>query len=213
MDKEVFVVDYQMSNLFSVLRAIEKEGFNPKLTSDPDEIATASALVLPGVGAFKTAMDNLRQLGLVDPIIDFIHSGKPFMGVCLGLHLLFEESEEFGLHKGLGVIQGRVKKFHPREGFQDRVPQIKWNTINPSSLSWQESPLKGINKNAWMYFVHSYFVEPIDKNIILSETKYCGTNYCSSIFQNNIFATQFHPEKSGKEGLSIYKNWLSRNYE
>ena len=213
MNNEILVVDYQMSNLFSVLRAIEKEGYTPKLTSDPDKITSAKALILPGVGAFKAAMDNLRHLDLVDPIIDFIQSGKPFMGVCLGLHLLFEESEEFGIHKGLGIIQGRVKKFQSRKGFQDSIPQIKWNNINPLSLSWQESPLKGINKNAWMYFVHSYFVEPLDKNIILSETEYCGISYCSSILQNNIFATQFHPEKSGKEGLKIYKNWLSRNYE
>ena len=213
MNNEILVVDYQMSNLFSVLRSIEKEGYTPKLTSDPNEIASASALILPGVGAFKAAMDNLKRLDLVDPIIDFIQSGKPFMGVCLGLHLLFEESEEFGSHKGLGIIQGSVKKFQQREGFKEKIPQIQWNNINPSSISWQESPLKGIDKNAWMYFVHSYFVEPLDKNIILSETEYCGINYCSSIFQNNIFATQFHPEKSGKEGLTIYKNWLSRNYE
>lgn len=210
MSKKVVIVDYQMSNLFSVVRAIEQIGFNPIVSSSPKEIAVADALILPGVGAFEAAMKNLEKLALVAPIKVFIESGKPFMGVCLGLQLLFETSDEFGQHKGLGVIKGAVKRFEPSEGGKEKIPQINWNTIESKSNTWKNTPLMHLKEKAFMYFVHSYYVLPTEQEVVLSSTSYCGTEYCSSIKQNNIFATQFHPEKSGELGLKIYKNWLAK---
>lgn len=210
MSKKVVIVDYQMSNLFSVVRAIEQIGFNPIVSSSPEEIAVADALILPGVGAFKAAMENLEKLALIVPIKAFIESGKPFMGVCLGLQLLFETSDEFGQHKGLGVIKGAVKRFEPSEEGNEKIPQINWNTIESKSNTWKNTPLMHLTEKAFMYFVHSYYVVPTEQEVVLSSTPYCGIEYCSSIKQNNIFATQFHPEKSGELGLKIYKNWLAK---
>lgn len=210
MSKKVVIVDYQMSNLFSVVRAIEQIGFNPIISSSPKEIAVADALILPGVGAFEAAMENLEKLALIAPIKAFIESGKPFMGVCLGLQLLFETSDEFGQHEGLSLIKGTVKKFEPSEGGKEKIPQINWNTIESKSNTWKNTPLMHLKEKAFMYFVHSYYVVPTEEEVVLSSTPYCGIEYCSSIQQNNIFATQFHPEKSGELGLKIYKNWLAK---
>jgi imidazole glycerol-phosphate synthase subunit HisH len=208
MSKKVVIIDYQMSNLFSVVRAIEQVGYKPIVSNSPEEILAADALILPGVGAFKAAMDNLDKLGLVNPIKKYITSGKPFMGVCLGLQLLFEVSEEFGHHNGLGIIKGVVKRFETSKGGNEKIPQISWNTIQSETTSWDNTPLKHLKENAFMYFVHSYYVIPKEQQVVLSTTPYCGIEYCSSIKINNIFATQFHPEKSGELGLEIYKNWL-----
>ena len=210
MSKKVVIVDYQMSNLFSVVRAIEQIGFNPIVSSFPEDIAVADALILPGVGAFEAAMENLEKLALVSSIKAFIESGKPFMGVCLGLQLLFETSNEFGQHKGLGLIKGAVKRFEPRDGGNEKIPQINWNTIESKSNAWKNTPLMHLREKEFMYFVHSYYVVPKEKEVVLSSTPYSGIEYCSSIIQNNIFATQFHPEKSGELGLKIYKNWLAK---
>lgn len=211
MNKKVVIVDYQMSNLFSVVRAIEQIGHSPIVSNSPEEIVLADALILPGVGAFKAAMDNLEKLALVAPIKAFMESGKPFMGVCLGLQLLFEESDEFGKHNGLGVIKGAVKKFVQSQEGKEKIPQINWNTIQSTSNNgWKNTPLMHLKEKAYMYFVHSYYVVPTKQEVVLSSTTYCGIEYCSSIKQNNIFATQFHPEKSGELGLEIYKNWLAK---
>ena len=210
MSKKVVIVDYQMSNLFSVVRAIEQIGYTPIVSNSSEEILAADALILPGVGAFKAAMDNLDKLGLIDPIKEFINSGRPFMGVCLGLQLLFEVSEEFGHHDGLGIIKGAVKRFEPSKEEKEKIPQISWNTIECKTTFWENTPLKHLKENSFMYFVHSYYVVPEDQQVVLSTTPYCGIEYCSSIKKNNIFATQFHPEKSGELGLEIYKNWLAK---
>ena len=206
--KKIVIVDYQMSNLFSVVRAIEKIGHTPKLSSSNRDLKNADAVILPGVGAFSSAMKNLKKLELVEPIKDYIKTGRPFMGVCLGLQLLFEESEEFGIHSGLGVINGGVKKFENVQGNSNPIPQIGWNKISPFKQNWETSPLNDVETSSWMYFVHSYYVVPKNKEVILSKTSYCGQEYCSSIKKNNVFATQFHPEKSGSLGLKIYDNWL-----
>jgi imidazole glycerol-phosphate synthase subunit HisH len=210
-NKKVLVIDYQLNNIFSVTRALSNVGITPTVTSNFNDIPDADALVLPGVGAFGDAMSNLEKLNMINPILDFVDSGKPFFAICLGLQLLFSESEEFGVHKGLDIVSGKVVKFpNMANGHKLKVPQITWNHINKPSynnINWSDTPFKYVNSGEYMYFVHSFYVSPEDKNIVLSTTDYCETSYCSSILSNNIFATQFHPEKSGEKGLEIYKAW------
>lgn len=211
-DLKIAIIDYEAGNLFSVQHACSFVSLNAEITSDPKKILTADGAILPGVGAFGEAMENLNKLGLVKTIHEYIESGKPFMGVCLGLQLLFSESEEFGLHKGLDLIKGRVVKFPAKnkQGETVKVPQIGWNQIFTPAQSkdtWASSPLKGIAQGEFMYFVHSFYVTPTDPSDILTLTNYDGIEYCSSVQKDNIFATQFHPEKSAQEGIKIYKNW------
>jgi glutamine amidotransferase len=211
-NSNIIVVDYQLGNLFSVKQALKHIGLTCKISSNPNDIGDADALVLPGVGAFKDAMENLNKLGLADEIIKFIKSGKPFFGICLGLQLLFSKSEEFGDSKGLDLIKGSVSKFPniKKNGEISKVPQISWNSIIKSNR-WAESPLNNLENEIDMYFVHSFYVEPDDPSIISSTTFYSDINYASSIQLDNIFACQFHPEKSGEQGLKIYKNWAYIN--
>ena len=202
--KKVAIIDFKVGNIFSVVQACEKIGLTVEVTSDYDTILSSDGVILPGVGAFGDAMKNLEDQNLVVTIKDFIKTGKPFMGICLGLQLLFTYSEEFGTHKGLDIINGSVKKF---DNSKDKVPQIGWNKIYKSNNDWKKTPLKNTINNEYMYFVHSYYVKPYDEDVILSNTNYSGLEYCSSLRKGNIFATQFHPEKSGEKGLEIYKNW------
>ena len=224
-NNKVAIIDFQMGNLFSVNRACEDVGLAPLITSDPAAILSADAVILPGVGAFGDAMNNLKILDIVDPLKDFISSGKPFLGICLGLQLLMSESSEFGRYKGLDIIKGAVVKFPEtiQEEYNVKVPQVGWNKIyRPSGENgerWQNSMLSGIRDTEYMYFVHSYYVVPEDSSIVLSNTNYEGTEYSSSICLNNVFACQFHPEKSSNEGMKIYKNFSAQltknesNYE
>lgn len=201
----IAIIDYGMGNLFSVAHACKTVGLNAIITADKKQIMSADALIFPGMGAFGDAMDNLKQLDLIHPIKDFVQSGKPFMGLCLGMQLLLTESEEFGTHKGLDIIEGSVKRFQTKE---EKVPQIGWNHIQqPITRSWDETPFSSVKNNEFMYFVHSYYITPTDEHVVLSYTSYAGTLYCSSVLKNNIFATQFHPEKSASEGLKIYRDW------
>ena len=213
-NKRVIILDYQLGNLFSVKQACIKVGLDAEISSDKNTIAKADAIILPGVGAFMEAMRNLRSLDLIQPLNDFIAGSKPLFGVCLGLQLLFTESEEFGTEKGLNFINGVIKKF-PSEninGKKIKVPQIGWNTIKKSTTDWGNTPLKDVNEDTFMYFVHSYYVEPEHPDNILTTTNYEEVEYCSGIINNsNIFATQFHPEKSGEVGLGIYSNWAKLN--
>lgn len=203
---KVAIIDYQLSNLFSVKHAFNYLKIDSEITSDKSIIKNCDAAILPGVGAFGDAMENLKQLGLIQIIKDFIFSGKPFIGVCLGLQLLFSESEEFGKHSGLNIVKGKVKKF---SGKGIKVPQIGWNQIVKTDNNlWPNSPLQNIKSGEFMYFVHSYYVKPQDKSVVLSETIYENISYCSSLLTRNVFATQFHPEKSGSEGIKIYHDWL-----
>lgn len=209
-NRKIVIIDYQMSNLYSVKHACEYVGLNASISSDKADLTNADAAILPGVGAFGDAMYNLEKLGLISAIKEFINEGKFFLGVCLGLQLLFGSSEEFGSHKGLDLIKGKVIKFSGlnEQNLPITVPQIGWNTIYyQDKKNWDNSLLKGLSNNEFMYFVHSYYVVPEDKNLITSLTNYEGIEYCSSIQLNNIFATQFHPEKSGPKGLKIYKNF------
>lgn len=207
----VAIVDHGMGNLFSVQQACNFVGLNAVITSDRNCILNASGLILPGVGAFPVAMTNLSNLGLIPVIKEFIETGKPFWGICLGMQLLFSESEEFGVTGGLNIIDGSVLKFSQNLSSRKekiKVPFIGWNKIKShTTVESTTNPLDNINDEEYMYFVHSYFVVPENENIIASTTDYSGINYCSSILKNNIFATQFHPEKSAHEGLKIYANW------
>ena len=204
--RKVVIIDYEMGNLFSVKLACEKVGLDAVISKDKAEIMNAAALILPGVGAFGNAMDMLKELDLIESIKEFINSSKPFLGICLGMQLLMEESEEFGNHKGLGVIKGKVVKL---PFSNDKVPQVGWNKIlkpNGGDKKWGDTLLRGLSEEDYMYFVHSFYVLSYDPDVILSETNYAGLNYCSSLNNKNVFACQFHPEKSGEKGLIIYKN-------
>lgn len=207
---KIAIIDYDMGNLFSVRHACMAAGMDPHITSDRDAILAADAAILPGVGAFGEAMANLTRMDLAGPLSDFAASGKPLMGVCLGLQLLFEESEEFGPHKGLGIIPGRVRRLPAKgpDGRTLRIPQIGWNRIRAprESKGWQDSPLEGLVQGEFMYFVHSYFVEPSRPEDALCVTESGGFEYCSGIRRGNVFAVQFHPEKSATEGIRIYRN-------
>ena len=217
----IVIVDYGMGNLRSVQKAFETVGHEAAVTRDPRAIADASHVVLPGVGAFADCMANLEQYGLVEPIRQAIASGKPFLGICLGLQLLFTESEEFGLHKGLGVLSGRVKKFSfgngqassgkgqaPLDRLGEPVPRLKvphmgWNGV---AVQRTAPPLRGIATGDHFYFVHSYYVEPRDSSLAATMTDY-GIPFVSSVWRDNVFACQFHPEKSQQSGLRILANF------
>jgi len=211
---KVSIVDYAAGNLFSVENACKTVGLHPVIVNKPEDIIKAQALILPGVGAFGEAMENLHKLDLVQPLRDFASSGKPFMGICLGMQLLFSESEEFGHHEGLNLIEGTIRKFPTiSENLEKvKVPQIGWNQIfRPSELRnrWDNSPLSQVVSGEFMYFIHSYYASPFNSDDILSVTDYEGIKYCSAVIKDNIFATQFHPEKSAKEGIKIYQYWAN----
>ncbi|WP_443936883.1 imidazole glycerol phosphate synthase subunit HisH [Pedobacter sp. MW01-1-1] len=212
MNKKVVIIDYNLGNLFSVKQACDTVGINAKISSNKNDINEADALILPGVGAFIEAMQNLEQLDIVNAIKNNVNSGKPIFGVCLGLQLLFSRSEEFGSGDGLDLISGTIRKFPAT--FNDkkiRVPQIAWNKIYSHKQDWSTTPLKDIADHEFMYFVHSYYVDPAEESCTLTKTNYEGMEYCSGISKDNIFATQFHPEKSAQKGVLIYKNWATLN--
>ncbi|MDH5543259.1 MAG: imidazole glycerol phosphate synthase subunit HisH [Nitrospinota bacterium] len=195
----IAIVDYEMGNLRSVQKGFEKVGAEAIITRDISVIESASGVVLPGVGAFTVCMENLEKYGLITPIKSFIESGKPFLGICLGLQLLFEESVEFGNCKGLGLIKGKVRKFPADEM---KVPHMGWNSVD---ISRDSRLLEGIHDGTYFYFVHSYYVDP-EEDVSIATTDY-GFNFVSAVEKGNIFATQFHPEKSQAEGLKILENF------
>lgn len=208
------IVDYGLGNLFSVSQAVRSVGGQCITSDDPGVIRNAAYLILPGVGAFKDGMDNLRQRGLIEPLCEFVHSGRPLLGICLGMQLLMSESEEFGIHRGLDLIAGRVVRFAdpPCAGLSYKIPHVGWNGLKlPSSTRrWTGTILEGLSEDPCMYFVHSYFVIPKDPADVLALTDYAGLSYCSVLQKNNVCGCQFHPEKSGKDGLRIFRSFLSR---
>jgi glutamine amidotransferase len=228
----IAIIDYGMGNLRSVQKAFESVGHSAVVTRDRRAVLEASHVVLPGVGAFADCMATLNALGLVEPIRQTITQGKPFLGICLGLQVLFTESEEFGIHKGLDIIPGRVKRFpwglapstqggecsvpvplttgtdstlRRGEGGQSplKVPHMGWNAL---AVERSAPPLHGIEPGTHVYFVHSYYVEPADRSVVSTVTDY-GIPFASSIWRDNVFACQFHPEKSQTAGLAIIKNF------
>lgn len=210
---KVAIVDFGLGNLFSVHRACERVGLDAEITNSKQQVLAADAVLLPGVGAFGDAMDNLTKADLVGPLRYIHHSGKPLIGICLGQQLLMSESEEFGCHKGLGLIDGTVTRFcdpHGSSGQILKIPQVGWNRIHRPSHAgtqdiWADSPLAGQAEGAYMYFVHSYYVQPTDPSVRLSVTRYGDVEFCSSVRVGNTCAFQFHPEKSGTDGLQIYQ--------
>jgi glutamine amidotransferase len=203
----IAIIDYDMGNLRSVEKAFEAVGHRAVITRQRQVIADASHVVLPGVGAFGDCMRNLESYDLIDPIRQSIASGKPFLGICLGLQLLFTESEEFGSHKGLNVLPGKVVRFQSQHTEEDleplKIPHMGWNAIRIKKAS---RLLDGLGEDAYMYFVHSYYVAPEQKDIVSTATEY-GGSFVSSIARDNIFGCQFHPEKSQAEGLKMLKNF------
>lgn len=203
----IAIIDYDMGNLRSVEKALKHVGANPVVTRNPKRILDASHVVLPGVGAFKECMKNLENYCLVEPLLKSISTGKPFLGICLGLQLLFEEGEEDGPCKGLGVIKGKVLKFPSGmkdEGRELKIPHMGWNNVKKEKES---RFLKDIEDGTFFYFVHSYYAAPRDKTVILTKTSY-GPDFASSIEKDNVVACQFHPEKSQKAGLRLLKNFI-----
>ncbi|MBL7170919.1 MAG: imidazole glycerol phosphate synthase subunit HisH [Candidatus Omnitrophica bacterium] len=201
----IAIIDYGMGNLRSVSKALDTLGAQVKITNKAKDIKEAAAIILPGVGAFHRAMENLTKLYILPPILRAIKEGKPFLGICLGLQLLFTESEEHGTHTGLNIVKGKVKRFS--SGL--KVPHMGWNQVNikkPVPSAQKPNLFKNISDKSYFYFIHSYFVEPEDKSVILASTKY-GTNFTSAIRMGNVFGTQFHPEKSGNLGLKALKNF------
>ncbi|MBI3793261.1 MAG: imidazole glycerol phosphate synthase subunit HisH [Nitrospinae bacterium] len=195
----IAIVDYGMGNLRSVQKAFEKIGSPAIITRDADFIASASGLVLPGVGAFGLCMERLDGYSLSNPIRKYIESGRPFLGICLGLQLLFDESEEFGVQKGLGVLKGKVLRFPHGEL---KVPHMGWNNVQTTKKS---ALFDGIPSDSYFYFVHSYYVAP-EGDVATGTTEY-GINFVSSVEKENVYATQFHPEKSQSAGLKMLENF------
>ena len=197
----ITIIDYGMGNLRSVQKGFERVGHEAALSNDPAEVAAASKVVLPGVGAFEDAMLELERRNLIEPVLEAIGSGKPFLGICLGLQLLFDVSYEHGEHRGLGVLPGEVVRFDLPPEYS--VPHMGWNQV---SIPRRPPILEGIDEGTYFYFVHSYYVVPQDRDVIAAETDY-GGDFCSMIWRDNLFATQFHPEKSQKDGLRVLKNF------
>ncbi|MCR9291807.1 MAG: imidazole glycerol phosphate synthase subunit HisH [bacterium] len=198
----IAIVDYQMGNLRSVQKALEHAGYQATVTSHADELAAADKIILPGVGAFGDAIRELKSRDLVEPILEAIQKGKPFLGICLGLQLLFEVGREGGEHAGLGVLPGSVERF-PRSD-ELKVPHMGWNQV---IVEQPNCPLfKGVPETAYFYFVHSYYVVPQQSSVHWLDCEY-GIRFCAAIWRDNLFATQFHPEKSQANGLQILKNF------
>lgn len=202
------IVDYGMGNIFSIKNACQYAGLDCVVTSEKEAIFRSAAVILPGVGAFGEAVKNLKKLDLMHLIKDIVGQGKLFLGICLGMQLLMSESEEFGIHKGLDIVKGRVVKFTSHKIKKIKIPHIGWNKVffckqnnAPGSI------LNDINNGEFMYFIHSYFTEPSESGDIITTTDYSGIKYCSGLKKGNIYAFQFHPERSGLEGIKIYRNF------
>ena len=195
----IAIIDYGMGNLRSVQKAFEKVGADAVVTDSPEDVAKAGKAVLPGVGAIKPAMDRLNEMNMTEAVLDFVKSGRPFLGICLGYQLLFEASDEGGDVPALGILKGRVKRFT-----QGKVPHMGWNQL---AFRQADCPLlKNIPEGTNTYFCHSYYVAPDDRDCVLTETGY-GITFASSVAKDNIFGTQFHPEKSQTAGLALLKNF------
>ena len=201
----IAVVDYDMGNLHSACKGLEKAGATTKVTDSSVDIEQADAVVLPGVGAFDPAVQHLRSRGLEEPIKQAITSGKPFLGICLGLQILFEGSEE-GTEPGLGLIAGRVRRFRPEPGIT--IPHMGWNQLEltqPDSLLWQDLP-----SNSLVYFVHSYYVDPVEPQLRSATVIHGSQTVTAAIARGNLMAVQFHPEKSSTTGLQILSNFVAQ---
>ena len=206
MEQRVGIVDYQMGNLRSVQKAIERVGGSAIISSDRNELAQVTHLILPGVGAFGDAIAELRKRHLVEFLREWSKSSKPFLGICLGMQLLFETSDEGGLYEGLGILPGKVVRFE-RNG-QDasfKIPHMGWNQVE--STMPNDTMFDGISGDPYVYFVHSYYVQPASQDLVWLKANY-GKPFCAAVRRGNLMATQFHPEKSQRDGLQLLANFL-----
>ena len=203
----ITIIDYEMGNLRSVEKAFESLGFAARVSADPADIPRADKLVLPGVGAFADCVNNLRAGGFVAPLLEHVAAAKPLLGICVGMQMLFDESEEFGRHQGLGLIPGRVVRFPSgmvENGERLKVPHMGWNNL----LIQQNSPLfAGVANESFVYFVHSYYCQAESQADVAASCRYGEVEFCASLWRDNIMATQFHPEKSQQVGLQIFRNF------
>lgn len=216
--ESVVIIDYGLGNLFSVQQALTKAGApNVTISSDKQTIKNADRLLLPGVGAFGDGMKNLEERKLIPAIHDFANSGRPILGVCLGMQLIMSQSEEFGIHAGLDLISGNVRQMRPGEKTRFKVPHIGWNSLQSGDApgnddsAWSGTLLGSLDEGSFMYFIHSYVVEPTDPAVQIATTRYGEDSYCSVFKKDNISGVQFHPELSGDDGLSIYRGFLHDN--
>ena len=198
----IAIIDYGAGNIQSVSKALKHIGCDCFITNKKDEILSADGAVLPGVGSFGDTVDSLNKYGIKEAVIEFIKSGKPFLGICLGLQLLFPGSEESEGAEGLGVFDGTITKIPNSDGL--KIPHMGWNSLK---ITKDSRLFKGIEENPYVYFVHSYFLNAADKSIVAAQTEY-GVTIDAAVEKGNVFATQFHPEKSGNTGLRILKNFV-----
>ena len=205
----IAVIDYGLGNTKSITSALETVGAQPILTHESKKIMDCDALILPGVGSFPTGVDRLNRLGLISVINDFAHSTKPVLGICLGMQLLCESSEEFGHTKGLGLIKGGVKPLELAASTSDRLPHVGWSDVHVVKKTVSDAMLfRGVSSGSSMYFTHSFVVKPVDESQITSTTIYANDHFCSSVQDLNIYGCQFHPEKSAINGLKLMTNFL-----
>jgi imidazole glycerol-phosphate synthase subunit HisH len=204
----VTVIDYGIGNLHSVVKALRHEGAEVTVTADPRDVPNAERLILPGVGAFPDGMRGLRERGLVEPLRAYAASGRPMLGICLGMQLMMGESEEFGRHEGLGIVPGRVVEIRREAGF--KVPQIGWNRIfAPNGHGWAGTPLSAVEEGAMVYFVHSFTAVPDREEDRLADSLYANQRISAAVRRGRVWGCQFHPEKSGTVGLGILRQFLA----
>ena len=206
---EIGILDYDAGNLLSLTKALKKVGADCEIISSGQDLSSFEKLVIPGVGAFRDGMKSLEARGLVEPVRQFAASGKPILGICLGMQLFTEEGEEFGLHKGLGIVRGKTVSMKRFVSGNTALPHIGWNSIKKVEATWAGTPLQGIEEGEEVYFIHSYIVSLKDPKSMLASTEYGGCKFASVLRSKNIFGTQFHPEKSGETGLAILENFVN----
>ncbi len=200
----ITIIDYEMGNLRSVEKAFEKLGYAARVSSNPEDLLTTDKIVLPGVGAFRDCINNLRAGGFVEPLLQHVESGKPLLGICVGMQMLFDESEEFGRHQGLGLVPGKVIRFPAgmeEGGERLKVPHMGWNNIQ---IKKPAPILKDTSDGSFVYFVHSYYCSADNPSDVAATCRYGDVEFCAAVWRDNLMATQFHPEKSQTVGLNIF---------
>jgi len=206
---KIVIIDYGIGNVRSMINAFLQIGIEPILSNKEKDILSADGVVLPGVGAFAHGMENLNKYNLVNIIKKYIDTSKPFLGVCLGMQMLLDESDEFGKTKGLGLISGKVIKLPIKNDNYEKLPHVSWNEIKERKISWSNTIFDNIKQKSDVYFVHSFIAEPNEESEVLSTTVYSDYEFCSAVKKGNIYGCQFHPEKSGEIGLKIIENFVN----